>query len=97
MKCLVIYTSDIRRRTVLNSTDHDFADDKQMHLSFEPELIMMAIEAMNSDLDNIYKWSVSNGLQLNISIVQGAVHSTTRRCSSPQRQRRACVTERTES
>jgi len=28
---------------------------------------MMAIEAMNSDLDNIYKWSVSNGLSLNVN------------------------------
>ena len=64
-KCFVIYTAD-RPRHPLNSTDHDFADDKQLHLSFEPELIMMAIDAMNSDLDNLYKWSVNNGLKLNV-------------------------------
>ncbi|WP_221936036.1 hypothetical protein, partial [Klebsiella pneumoniae] len=36
-------------------------------ISYEPELIELAIDRINSDLEGVIGWSVNNGLELNVS------------------------------
>jgi len=48
-------------------TMHQYIDDCQVHIYYERGQVVVAITYINADLNNIMKWSVSNGLKLNIS------------------------------
>uniref|UniRef100_A0A1B6F3S2 Reverse transcriptase domain-containing protein n=1 Tax=Cuerna arida TaxID=1464854 RepID=A0A1B6F3S2_9HEMI len=61
-----MYTSDLPGSVQFCSV-HYYAYDCQLHLSYEPSLMHEAIDAINSDLLSIHKWSESNGLRLNVS------------------------------
>jgi hypothetical protein len=59
-----LYTADFPN-CVKHCTAHLYADDSQLLLSYEPELMREAFDQINTDLQNILKWSVDNGLKLN--------------------------------
>jgi len=61
-----MYISDFPS-CVQNCTPHLYADDCQLHLSFDPRCVKEAISLINADLVNICKWSADNGLKLNTS------------------------------
>ncbi|KAG8302607.1 hypothetical protein J6590_028518 [Homalodisca vitripennis] len=52
-----------RRELVLR---HMCGHDCQLHLFYDPRSVREAIAHISSDLDNVIKWSVENGLQLNV-------------------------------
>ncbi|WP_368732210.1 reverse transcriptase domain-containing protein, partial [Klebsiella pneumoniae] len=60
-----LYTSKFPS-CVQSCTPHLYADDCQLHLSYDPDQIQDAILQINSDLKNILTWSTENGLKLNI-------------------------------
>lgn len=58
---------------------HIYADDCQLHLSYEPGKLWEAIDQINVDLFNINQWSMDNGLKLNIdkcTVLHVAPHTT---------------------
>jgi len=59
-----LYTADFPG-CVKHCTAHQYADDTQLLLSYEPELMRDAFSQINADLQNISKWSADNGLKLN--------------------------------
>lgn len=61
-----LYTADFPN-CLKNCTAHLYADDSQLHISYEPEHIESAIDGMNSDLEGVIRWSAVNGLELNVS------------------------------
>jgi hypothetical protein len=61
-----LYTSDFPR-CVQYCTAHLYADDCQLHLAYEPWKLTSAIDQLNTDLQNVSRWSVNNGLKLNIT------------------------------
>lgn len=60
-----LYTADLPS-CVHNCTIHSYADDSQLHLTYEPSRMRAAIGLINADLENILEWSDANGLKLNI-------------------------------
>ena len=60
-----LYTCDFPE-CVQSCTAHLYADDCQLHLSYEPGSIEEAFMLINSDLESITEWAVSNSLKLNI-------------------------------
>lgn len=60
-----LYTADFPT-SVKSCKAHIYADDCQLHLSYEPEIAAHAIEQINSDLRSIAEWSEDNGLKLNV-------------------------------
>ncbi|RVE51257.1 hypothetical protein evm_004061 [Chilo suppressalis] len=60
----ILYTADLPS-CVLNCNHHLYADDLQVYKSFKPVETNLAVNAINSDLDRIFQWSVKNGLLLN--------------------------------
>uniref|UniRef100_A0A1B6KSQ8 Reverse transcriptase domain-containing protein n=1 Tax=Graphocephala atropunctata TaxID=36148 RepID=A0A1B6KSQ8_9HEMI len=61
-----LYTSDFPL-CVQSCTVHLYADDCQLHLAYEPDMIEMAIGQINADLHRVSTWSFQNGLKLNTS------------------------------
>lgn len=47
----------------MSCKSHIYADDGQLHLSFDPERAVHTIDEINSDLQSISKRSESNGLK----------------------------------
>jgi hypothetical protein len=60
-----LYTADFPS-CVESCKAHIYADDCQLHLSYEPKEAVQAIDRINSDLQSIARWSAGNGLKLNI-------------------------------
>jgi len=60
-----LYTSDFPT-CIKHCTAHLYADDCQLHLSYDPNSVNEAFSHINSDLENISRWSVDNGLKLNV-------------------------------
>ncbi|XP_054264312.1 uncharacterized protein LOC128996518 [Macrosteles quadrilineatus] len=59
-----LYTADLPS-CVQHCTVHLYADDSQLHLSYEPSQIRASLDLINSDLRKILLWSEANGLKLN--------------------------------
>ncbi|KAG8326291.1 hypothetical protein J6590_046561 [Homalodisca vitripennis] len=54
-------------RCVCKLHSYLYADDCQLHLAYETDMIEMAISQINADLYHVTTWSIQNGLRLNIS------------------------------
>lgn len=61
-----LYTSDVTN-CIQSCKAHLYADDCQLHLSYKPVVMDLAINEINADLQNISEWSVKNGLKLNVN------------------------------
>lgn len=61
----ILFLADLVR-CLQYCTLHGYADDCQLHLSFELERFISATGAINTDLINVLKWANANGLKLNI-------------------------------
>lgn len=61
-----LYTADFPS-CLQSCTAHLYADDSQLHISYEPSLMESAIDRINSDLEGVIRWSFANGLELNVS------------------------------
>lgn len=61
-----IYTADLPS-CVQYCKVHLYADDCQIHLSYDKDLIVEAVSKINLDLKSICNWSDDNGLKLNIA------------------------------
>src|SRR5436190_646285 len=64
-KLYLLYTFDLIC-CLLYCIGHYYVDDCQMHLSYEPESMEIAVWMMNSDLERVRVWSVKHGLKLNV-------------------------------
>jgi hypothetical protein len=63
--CLfTMYTADFSAQ-VRYSITHAYADDSQIYLSFSPSDVEQALGDLQTDLNSIGKWAVSNGLLIN--------------------------------
>jgi len=60
-----LYTSDFPTY-IKHCTAHLYADDCQLHLSYDPNSVNETFSHINSDLKNISRWSVDNGVKLNV-------------------------------
>lgn len=59
-----LYSADIVK-DISHSKYHLYADDVQLYHSFLPSDASSAVKEINSDLNTIFKWSMSNSLNLN--------------------------------
>ncbi len=77
----VLYVNDISS-CIKNCKYQMYADDLQIYLSFSPKTINHAIQIMNNDISNIFKWTKENGLKLNGSKTKAIIISHSRLKSS---------------
>lgn len=73
----IIYTVDLSRE--LNSCKiHQYADDTQVYLHFDPKNTNISVNFINNDLEHISQWSEKNNLVLNANkskyMVLGSKH-----------------------
>lgn len=72
-----IFTADLPSH-IKTCNYHLYADDTQIYYSFSGKNVKEAINKINLDLGNIYKWSIDNSLVLNPSkskmIIMGTRH-----------------------
>lgn len=59
-----LYTADITT-VVKHCNVHLYADDSQLHFSYDKNSLKNAIGAINDDLNSVAEWSMSHGLKLN--------------------------------
>src|SRR5436190_5492449 len=64
-KLYSLYTFDLIC-CLLYCIGYYFVDDCQMHLSYDPGSMEIAIVMINSDLERVRVWSVKHGLKLNV-------------------------------
>lgn len=66
-------------RNVLQYCDYNFyADDVQIYLHCEPDVLCEGVERVNSDIIRLEKWSIDSNLLINANKTQAIIFDTNR-------------------